>query len=110
MNTKIYKNGKYHRDMLDMNPETDYYGNKRWFDSNGKYHREDVPAIEYKSGSKFWLGGYHREDGPAIEWPSGYKEYWLEHINYTEEEYCEKIKELKKCKLFKLEDKNIGWI
>ena len=36
------------------------------------------PQIKYyKDGSKVWLvnGDYHREDGPAIEFPSGTK-YW----------------------------------
>ena len=72
-----------------MNPERDEFGTKCWYDSDGKYHRKD---------------------GPAVEWANGNKEYWLEHIRYTEEEYWKKIKELKKCKLFKLEVKKIGWI
>ena len=29
------------------------YGTKRWF-LNGKYHREDGPAVEYPSGYKVW--------------------------------------------------------
>jgi hypothetical protein len=33
--------------------ETDEYGTKRWF-LNGKYHREDGPAVEYANGSKEW--------------------------------------------------------
>ena len=95
-----------------MNTEIDEYGNKEWSDSDGKYHREDGPAIEYLDGSKSWYkhGKYHREDGPAYEGSSGYKAYWLEDIHYTEKEYWGKIKELKKCKLFKLKDKKIGWI
>ena len=28
-------------------------GTKEWF-LNGKYHREDGPAIEYTNGTKFW--------------------------------------------------------
>jgi len=97
---------------LDMNPEIDTYGNKFWFDSDGRRHREDGPAIEFTNGAKYWLihGKYHREDGPAYESVTGNKAYYLEHLQYTEEEYWKKIKELKKCKLFKLEDKKIGWI
>lgn len=36
---------------------------------NGKFHREDGPAIEHGDGSQFWYenGLVHRDDGPAIE-------------------------------------------
>ena len=51
-------------------------GTKEWY-LNGKYHREDGPAIQYASGDKFWYlnGKWHREDGPAVEYESGTK-YW----------------------------------
>jgi hypothetical protein len=41
-------------------------------------HREDGPAIEYASGSKYWYrdGLLHREDGPAIERADGDKSWW----------------------------------
>jgi hypothetical protein len=44
-------------------------GNKDW-SLNGKYHREDGPAIEYPNGDKVWFinGKLHREDGPAVEY------------------------------------------
>jgi len=94
MNPKITKNGKWYRD------------------SNQDFHRDDGPAVEWADGTKYWCkhGRYHREDGPAFETANGSKEYWLEGIQYTEEEYWKKIKELKKCKLFKLKDKKIEWI
>ena len=94
-----------------MNPVINN-GHKTWYDFDGKYHREDGPAIEWNNGNKWWYkhGKYHRENGPAEEYSNGAKFYWLEGYAYTEEEYWEKIKELKKCKLFKLEDKKIGWI
>ena len=71
-----------------MKPVIDKYG-KFWKDSDGRLHREDGPAEEYSNGDNF---------------------YWLEGIEYTEEEYWEKIKELKKCKLFKLNNNKIGWV
>jgi hypothetical protein len=42
-------------------------------------HREDGPAIEEVSGSKFWCinDSLHREDGPAVEWADGLKEWYL---------------------------------
>ena len=38
-------------------------GTKKWF-LNGKFHREDGPAIEFSNGNKEWLvnGKRHRED------------------------------------------------
>ena len=117
-----------------MNPEINEFGTKFWFDSDGKYHREDGPAAEWSNGNKWWCkhGQFHREDGPAIKWTrggkwfihgklhredgpaidyhNGYKYYYLEGIKYTEEEYWEKIKELNKCKLFNLEGKKIEWL
>jgi hypothetical protein len=46
---------------------------------NGLLHREDGPAIEWKSGSKEWLlnGKLHRISGPAREWVNGNKSWWL---------------------------------
>jgi len=52
---------------------------------NGKFHREDGPAIEWSNGDKEWFknGKRHREDGPAVEWFNEDKEWWLngERIN-----------------------------
>ena len=44
-------------------------GTKRWY-LNGKFHREDGPAIEYTNGQYGWYlnGQLHREDGPAAEY------------------------------------------
>ena len=58
--------------------KTYHNGAKQWF-LNGKYHREDGPAVEYASEYKeWWLNGKrHREDGPAFECASGIKEWFL---------------------------------
>ena len=95
-----------------MQVEIEYAsGNKSWL-KHGKRHREDGPAVERRNGDKWWYkhSKCHREDGPAIEGIDGYKTYYLEGIRYTEEEYLKKIEELNKCKLFKLDKGNIGWI
>jgi hypothetical protein len=59
-------------------------GNKYWR-VDGKFHREDGPAVvlatsawpKRLNGSKEWYinGNLHREDGPAIEIDNGTK-YW----------------------------------
>ena len=53
-------------------------GSKVWY-LDGKFHREDGPAVEYPDGSKVWYlhGKCHREDGPAGERPDGTKLWYL---------------------------------
>ena len=57
-------------------------GDKFWC-LNGKYHREDGPAIEYANGYKAWYlnGELHREEGPAVEHTNGNKAWCLNGIN-----------------------------
>ena len=59
-------------------------GTKRWY-LDGKFHREDGPAIVYESGEKQWYlhGNLHREDGPAIEYPGGEKLWYLNNRPVT---------------------------
>ena len=106
-----YLNYNEKKNRVAMNPLITKNGNKFWYDSEGEYHREDGPAIEKENGNKLWFkhGKCHREDGPAYEADED-KYYYLEHIQYSEEEYWKKIKQLKKCKLFKLDKGNIGWL
>ena len=46
-----------------------------------------------KYGNKFWRlnGKYHREDGPAVEYARGTKSWWLNGEEVTEEEGMGKI-------------------
>jgi hypothetical protein len=62
------------------NPQIDAHGTKRWFDANGKFHRDNGPAVEYAHGDKSWYqyGVRHRDDGPAVEYASGGK-FWCQH-------------------------------
>ena len=55
-------------------PPVDADGTKYW-NRDGKFHREDGPAIEWASGTKEWYrdGKLHREDGPAVVDANGYK-------------------------------------
>lgn len=70
MKTKKLKNG---RNILEPGDKID--GEELlvevvvWI-KDGKYHREDGPAIEWPSGNKEWYldGKCHREDGPAVEY------------------------------------------
>jgi hypothetical protein len=77
----------------DMQPvvTTDGEGNKRWF-LNGKFHREDGPAIVYVNGTKWWAmyGKRHRTDGPAIDNSDGHKEWYLNGYSYTFDEWLKR--------------------
>ena len=68
-------------------------GYKEWY-LNGKWHREDGPAIENANGSKYWYlnGKRHRENGPAVDLASGYKEWWLNGERLTEKEFNKRTK------------------
>jgi hypothetical protein len=63
-----------------VNPEIDSDGTTIWRNANGKYHRDDGPAIEHVSGTKSWYqhGIRHQENGPAVVWASGTK-HWYQH-------------------------------
>jgi len=70
-----YLNGKYHR---EDGPAIEFAdGSKQWC-LNNKRHREDGPAIEHADGTKEWFrnGKRHREDGPAVEFADGGKEWF----------------------------------
>ena len=63
----------------------------------GELHRTDGPAIEWNSGSKEWYinGERHREDGPAIEYLTSDREWWINGKEYSEENWKQKVTELK---------------
>jgi hypothetical protein len=61
--------------------ETDEYGTKRWYNSNGVLHRgNDLHVIENVNGNKCWYvnGNRHRDNGlPAIEFIDGEKHWYV---------------------------------
>jgi hypothetical protein len=51
------------------------------------------PEVGKNVTTKRWYneqGELHREDGPAVESPCGYKEWYLNDIEYSEQEFNEK--------------------
>ena len=96
---KYWKNdkGKLHREDGPAFERANGY--KEWR-IDGKLHREDGAAIEWASGSKWWWinGEIHRIDGPAIEYCNGYKIWYLNGIKYSEEDFNEKVAEMKNLK------------
>ena len=88
-----WQNGKWHRE--DGPAIEDFDGNKFWY-QYGRLHREDGPAAKDFHCNKFWYknGLYHREDGPAIECFNGIKSWWLngKHCgNYFTNEFWAKF-------------------
>lgn len=72
-----YKNGKFHRDdgPAVIAPE----GTKKWY-QNGRLHRDDGPAVIHYNGTKEWYqnGRLHRDDGPAVINADG-TNYWFKN-------------------------------
>lgn len=66
--------------------ETDHLGSRRWYNDQGKFHREDGPAVEWALGAtEYYLNGIcHREDGPAINYMSGMVIYYLNGVEYSD--------------------------
>ena len=74
----VLKNGKRHRDN-DL-PAIEYKdGSREWY-QDGKLHRIGGPAYEDIDGTKYWYyyNMPHRLDGPAIENKDGTK-YWYKY-------------------------------
>jgi len=76
--TYVYSNIPFNKLNRKNGPAVEHNisGNKEWW-VDGKRHRSDDPAIEYKNGSKEWykFGKRHRLNGPAIEYKNGSR-YW----------------------------------
>jgi hypothetical protein len=82
--TAWYLNGKFHREDGPAIECTN--GDKEWF-INGELHRTNGPAIEHANGDKTWWfnGKLHREDGPAVEWADGTEIWYLNGKRHRED-------------------------
>jgi len=71
----------------------DFSGNISYKTEDGKFHRDDGPALILISGQKSWYqnGKLHREDGPAIQYPEGDERFYLNHICVSKEEWNKQI-------------------
>jgi hypothetical protein len=83
-------NGKWHREDGPAIERSN--GTKAWY-LNGLRHREDGPAVEDSNGTKAWYlnGLRHREDGPAVEDSNGDKYWYLNDEYLTEEEFNKRM-------------------
>lgn len=69
-------NGRYHREDGPALICAD--GRQYWY-KNDKKHRDDGPAIIYSNGTQTWWknGKLHRDYGPAVEWSDGTQMWWI---------------------------------
>ena len=76
--------------IVDENKNVKYF-------KDDKLHREDGPALELVSGTKYWYinGKRHRIDGPAIEWVDGHKSWYINDIHYSHEDWLVAVRRLK---------------
>ena len=71
-------------------------GVEAWF-LNGNpeepLHKVDGPAVIYPDGSKAYCqnGLLHRVGGPALEYSDGTKAWYLDEIEYSIKDYCQKL-------------------
>lgn len=86
-----------HEELADSTPYVYHDGCVIWKNADGQWHRLDGPAWEYPNGTKQWWVNHflHRLDGPAIEWADGGKSWYINGEKYTEEEWAEKVAQLK---------------
>ncbi|WP_211206081.1 hypothetical protein [Psychroflexus torquis] len=85
--TKLWHiNGVRHRE--DGPAVETWNGNvKEWW-LNDLRHREDGPAETNSMSNDWWINGKrHREDGPAIEHWNGFKQWYINDVEYTEQDY-----------------------
>jgi len=70
------------------------YNTISWHGSNGFFHRDgDIPAIILHHGDMVYCkhGKTHRENGPARIRDDGDVEYWIDDIEYTKDQYINKL-------------------
>ena len=73
------------------------------------YKTYEVRVHDY--GTKLWLlyGQRHREDGPAIEYCHGSKEWFLNDVEYTEEDFNKKMSSTGGMTILEVEKKLGEW-
>ena len=91
-------------------------GSRRYYNTDGQFHRTDGPAVEYPNGSKFWYqndqlhrtdgpaiestgvkewyqnGQLHRTDGPAVAYANGVKRWYINGEELTEADFNQRVK------------------
>ena len=81
-----------------------YYNGKNkimhWENDKDELHNRLGPAViidDPIGDYKMWYinGKQHREDGPAVEWGHGEKQYWLDDVRYSYEDWKKEVEHRK---------------
>ena len=78
---------------------TDKHGTKRYYNSDGQYHRLDGPAVQYAPNS-YGIGAYvwfkngvrHCTTGPAIRNSIGHLRWWIDGVEVSQAKFNELTK------------------
>ena len=83
-------------ELLTLTMEVDEYGDTRYRNHLGQFHRIHGPAVIYSDGCEDWFqnGLLHREDGPAVIVNDGRKYWYFNNEFLTEQEWNERIQSL----------------
>ena len=86
------------KDLGNGREEWSTEGGFLMFLKDGKYHREDGPAIIFEDGTRCWAlnGLYHRVGGPAIETAEGYCDWFLNGREVTKSYHDLYVRELER--------------
>ena len=78
----------------NLNGDECKYGDRVWTDSDGLFHRENGPAIIYKTGAEYWYcrGVLHREDGPAVIFSDGDGNHFINAKYHTKFRWLQWLK------------------
>ena len=78
------------------------WNNQCWYKDDLYYRDDDLPAITWEDGSKFWYqhSKDHREDGPADMYADGYNYWWLNGSRYEFDDWCIKLNKSPKEKAY----------
>ena len=79
---------------LKYRVDVDQFGTRRYYNQNGKLHRENGPAVLWADGTTMWYqnGLRHRTNGPAVILANGIKLWYLENVQYSRAQHRAKVK------------------
>jgi hypothetical protein len=85
-----------------------YWDRIEYRNEQGYLHRKDGPARIWTGGENKgeieWIinGKYHREDGPAVEYSYGTKAWYLNGTRYFEDEWLQEVAKIKLKRILEL--------
>ena len=71
-------------EALKYRVEVDSYGHRRYYNSEGKLHRDARPAVVRADGTLAWFQNnqLHCAAGPAVVWPDSVSAWWFKGVRH----------------------------